>query len=149
MRLDYLCDFELAYRKEAFGEFVLLQPWGGKDGVGYGEGIGKVVGDRLRGQARWVNHPKRRSDGTYLPDAHGVILTDDGATILFSLRGRTTWVGAENERIGRQNLVVFFEAEDERYRWLSDAVCVLEGIIDPRSMQTVVNKVYVCVNELV
>ena len=91
MRLDHLCDMELMYRPESFGKFVLIRPYGGEEGAGYGEGEGTVKGERLRGTARWANYPRRRSDGAMLPDVHGVIQTDDRAHVLFSLRGRTVW----------------------------------------------------------
>ncbi len=148
MRLEHLCDMELQYRDEWFGRFVLLRPYGGQQGAGYGEGDGTVTGQRLSGTLRWVNHPKRRDDGAMLPDAHGVIRTNDGALLLFSLQGRTVWVEADGKRKGRQLLMVLFESEDVRYRWLNDAVCVLEGVIDPEKL-SMRSPVYVCLNELV
>ncbi len=63
--------------------------------------------------------------------------------------GRTIWIGAEGHRKGRQVLMILFEAEAERYRWLNDAVCILEGVIDPRALTMAPMPVYVCVNELV
>ena len=53
MRLEYLCDMELAYR-EAPGlgaKLLLIRPFGGEEGTGYGEGDGAVDGPRLRGAA--------------------------------------------------------------------------------------------------
>jgi hypothetical protein len=138
MRLDYLCELELAYTS-----LVALSPFGGSDGVAYGEGEGEVHGERLTGRARWSNHPKRRSDGVYLPDAHGAIETEDGATVVFHLRGRTRM----DDDAGRQNLVMTCESEDNRYAWLNAEVCVAEGVIDA-SRGTMTARVYVCVNEL-
>lgn len=145
MRLDYICDIELAYRAEpAYGtDFVLVRPYGGQEGTGYGEGDGTLTGPRLRGKARWVNHPHRRSDGVMMPDTHGVIVTDDAATILFSFQGRTLFEGST----GTQLLLVTFEAEDERYRWLNTSLCVLEGLIDSRTSKMYA-RIYACVNEL-
>ncbi len=148
MRLDHLCDMELVYRQELYGKFVLLRPYGTEEGAGYGEGDGTISGERLRGTARWVNHPRRRSDAAMLPDVHGVIRTDDGAHILFSFQGRTKWVGSAPDRRGSQVFMVLFEAADERYRWLNDALCVLEGVIDPKSL-TMRSLIYMCVNEIV
>lgn len=148
MKLEHLCDMELAYREESFGKFVLVRPYGGQEGSGYGEGDGVVRGARLSGRVRWVNHPRRRSDGAMLPDAHGIIQTNDGTQVLFSLHGRTVWVDAGGRRKGRQVLMVLFEADDERYRWLNASVCILEGVIDPEALTTVM-PIYVCVNELV
>ena len=91
MRLEHLCDIELCYQSLPFGtkKFVLVRPYGGEEGSGYGEGDGTVSGERLRGQVRWVNHPHRRSDGVMLPHAHGLVATDDGALVMFTLQGRT------------------------------------------------------------
>ncbi len=75
MRLEHFCDLQLAYRQEAFGEFALVRPYGGQEGRGYGEGDGSVTGEKLSGRVRWVNHPRRRSDGAMLPDASGIIQT--------------------------------------------------------------------------
>jgi len=83
-----------------------------------------------------------------LPDAHGLILTDDGAKILFSLQGRTSWVGTGAERRGHQVLVAMFEAEDERYQWLNDTLCIVEGVIDPKSL-IMRASVYACIHEKV
>lgn len=147
MRLDYLCDMDLTYRSQSSGKLVLVRPYGSEEGAGYGEGKGTVSGDRLRGTAIWANSPRRRSDGAMLPDVHGVIQTDDGAHVLFSLHGRTMWIDSGENRRGRQNLVVMFEAEDERYRWLNDTLCVLEGVIEPKTMN-MRSRIYLCVNEL-
>jgi len=43
---------ELGYREESFGKFVLVRPYGGDEGIGYGEGDGTVIGERLRGAGR-------------------------------------------------------------------------------------------------
>jgi hypothetical protein len=77
-----------------------------------------------------------------LPDVRGLIRTDDGASIVFELRGRTSF---GDDGIGRQNLVGWFEAEDERYRWLNDVVCIAEGVIDDDGMRLLV---YAGVHEL-
>ncbi len=63
---------------------------------------------------------------------------------MFSLQGRTFF---EDEK-GKQLLMVTFEAENERYRWLNTSFCALEGIIDAQtaSMRA---RVYACVNDLV
>ena len=142
MRLELLCDMEFVYREEKIysAGFVMVRPYGGEEGSAYGEGDGSVTGPRLKGKMRWVNHPHRRNDGVMLPNVHGVIVTDDGAKIIFSLEGRTVFKG-EN---GFQLLNVIFEAEDERYRWLNNTLCVLEGIIN----QKMDAKVYECIHEL-
>jgi hypothetical protein len=145
MRLEHICDMELVYREEPLygGKFMVVRPYGGEEGSGYGEGDGIVSGPKLKGAVRWVNHPHRRSDGTMLPDAHGVIVTDDGALVMFTLQGRTFF---ENDT-GKQVLTTLFEAEDQRYRWLNTTMCILEGVISAErgSMRA---HVYACVHEL-
>lgn len=79
------------YRREAFygeralmgGKFVLIQPCGEK-GSGYGKSDGTVRAEQAQGKLRWVNHPHRRSDGAMLPNAQRVIVTEDGAAVLYS-----------------------------------------------------------------
>jgi hypothetical protein len=145
MRLEHLCDMELVYREEPLyqGKFLVVRPYGGEEGSGYGEGDGSVRGPKLSGAVRWVNHPHRRSDGTMLPDAHGVIVTDDGALVMFTLQGRTFF---ENDT-GKQVLTTIFEAEDQRYCWLNTTMCILEGVISAErgSMRA---RIYACVHEL-
>ena len=105
MQLEPLCEMELVYRDSTFGEkFVLSKPYGSEEGSGYGEGEGTINGERIRGTLRWVNHPHRRSDGSMLPNAQGIIKTEDGALVHFSLEGRTVIVGGK----GRQLLSAIF-----------------------------------------
>lgn len=145
MRLEHLCDMELVFQDTPGlpAKFLLIRPYGGEEGRGYGEGDGTVTGERLRGRMRWVNHPCRRSDGAMLPDTYGVIQTDDGATVMFSLQGRTFFEG----ETGKQLLVTLFEAEDERYQWLNRTLCVLEGVIDAERL-AMRARVYACQHEL-
>src|SRR5206468_6024011 len=93
MQLEHICDIELIYREEALSgeKFLLVRPYGGEEGTGYGEGDGTVTGSRIQGSVRWVNHPHRRSDGTMLPDAHGIIMTHDQAVIIFTFQGSTVF----------------------------------------------------------
>lgn len=144
MKLDYLCDLDLTYRQLPLlnEDFALVRPYGTEEGTGYGEGDGNISGERLKGTVRWVNHPHRRSDSTMLPDAHGMILTDDHAVLLFSLQGRTTFAGEQ----GIQLLRMLFETEAEKYQWLNAALCVVEGMIVETHMRA---RVYVCVHDLV
>ncbi len=147
MRLSELCVFTWRYDdagRVPDGGFVLIRPYG-EQGGGYGEGDGTVSGDRLRGTVVWSNHPGRRGDGRMLPDVHGLITTDDGAQILFELRGRTVF-NADRSR-GGQGLIGTFEAADDRYTWLNDVVCIAEGVIRPDPNRIEV-RVYEGVNEL-
>ncbi len=146
MRLERLCRLALEYDERGGvpdGGFVLVAPYAGGDGGGYGAGHGTVRGERLNGVAAWSNHPRRRSDGRMLPDAHGVILTDDGARVIFELRGRTVF---RDPGRGTQSLIGWFESDDERYRWLNDVVCVAGGKIRVQELQTDID-VYVAVSE--
>jgi len=146
MRLEPLCDLEITYRREPLydGLLKMVAPYGTQEGSLYGEGDAVFRGERLSGTGRWMNNARRRSDGVNLPDVHGIVRTDDDAFVLFTLQGRT--LPAQDDR-RRQLLTVLFEAQEERYRWLNTAVCVLEGLISPGtgSMRA---RVYVCVHEL-
>jgi hypothetical protein len=145
MQLDYLCEMELSYRAEPLSQrhLVLVRPYGSEEGSAYGEGDGTVSGPALQGRVRWVNHPHRRSDGVMLPDAHGVIMTEDGAAILFTLQGRTVFAQGQ----GQQLLTVLFETEAEAYRWLNTTVCLLEGLISS-GMTHMQARIYVCRSDL-
>ncbi len=83
-----------------------------------------------------------------LPDVEGIIKTEDGAVVLFSLDGRTIWVDTPSGRQGRQLLRVLFEAEDQRYCWLNNSFCVLEGKINAQTVRMEA-RIYSCVSELV
>lgn len=144
MRLEHLCDMELAYREESLyqGNFVVARPYDAQEASGYGEGGGWVKGQRLQGTARWVNHPHCRADGVWLPNLHGVIQTEDQASILFNLQGRTKFTTAGQ---GHQLLTVLLETGDERYAWLNDSFCILEGVIEDFAMRA---QVLQCINEV-
>ncbi len=145
MRIELLGDLELRYRDTSFGEkFILVRPYGGEDGVGYGEGDGTIKGERISGNIRWVSHPSHRNDGSVLPRFDGVIKTNDGAIILFNFQGKTVWVNG----MGRQLLSAVFETQDSRYRWLNESFCVLEGAVDSPGLRIKLH-IYNCVNEMV
>jgi hypothetical protein len=118
-----------------------VSAYGGDEGIGYGEGRGTATG-RIDGDVVWSNFPRRRSDGQMLPNARGLITTSDGAAILFALRGRTIF---GDDGLGRQNLVGWFESDDDRYRWLNDVVCIAEGVIGTEGMEI---HVYAGIHEL-
>jgi hypothetical protein len=146
MLLEYICEMNLVYRELPLtGEkFMLVRPYGGEEGSAYGEGDGTVSGPRLQGTIRWVNHPHRRSDGTMLPDAHGIIFTSDRCFIMFTLQGRTIF----EQGVGKQLLNVIFEAEAEPYRWLNSTLCVLEGLIDGTRLEMRA-RVFACRSDMV
>jgi hypothetical protein len=134
MRLEPLCTFDWSYDEDGRVKppgYELVSPYDGEEGPAYGEGHGTARG-RIAGRVVWSNYPRRRSDGRMLPNVRGLVTTDDGASILFELRGRTFF---GDDGVGRQNLVGWFEAGDARYRWLNDVVCIAEGLIGEDAMQ--------------
>jgi uncharacterized protein DUF3237 len=86
---------------------------------------------RLSGSMRGANHPRRRGDGTFCPDFHGAIVTDDNATVLFQCGG----YGRAYPEGARQIVCWLTHASDHpRYRWLNDAVCVGTGEVRPEHL---------------
>jgi len=145
MRLEHVCDMELVYCEEPIysGMFLLVRPYGGEEAIGYGEGDGTVTGSKLCGTVRWVNHPYRRNDRTLVPDAHGVIVTDDDAMILFTLQGRAFF----EHDTGQPVLATSFEADDARYMWLNTTLCILEGVINTERKHMRA-RIYACIHDL-
>ena len=143
MRLEPLCAFDLHYTSD----FHLTRPYGNESGTGWGVGDGRVTGERVTGTAQWSNQPARRGDGAMLPNARGVVATDDGAEVVFDLTGRTVFVDRDGEEVGRQLLLVLLESEDRRSAWHNNAVCVGEGVISAEPM-TMHLDVFQCVSEL-
>src|SRR5689334_3902834 len=84
---------------------------------------------RLSARYRAANYPRRRADGALEPSFRGVLDTDDGATILFHWEG----LAAMTPSGMRQLLgMVQHVTDDERYAWLNERVCTLEGEVRPR-----------------
>jgi hypothetical protein len=83
----------------------------------------------LSGRYRASNFPRRRVDGVLEPSFRGVVATDDGASVLVRWDGvaRLTPSG-DRELLG----MAFHVSDDERYRWLNDQVCAVEGTVRPR-----------------
>lgn len=83
----------------------------------------------LSARYRGANFPRRRVDGALEPSFRGVLETDDGASILFRWDGlaRLTPSGMR-ELLG----AMFHVSDDDRYRWLNDRVCAVEGEVRPR-----------------
>ena len=78
----------------------------------------------LSGRFRGANHPRRRTDKTFAMDIQGVILTDDGATIMFDYQGY-----GRAYPVGRRQIVgaAWHVTGDERYTRLNDSICMLAG----------------------
>ena len=81
------------------------------------EAEGRCEG-KVSGNFRGANRARRRSGGgPFEPDYHGVIETEDGATILWDLTG----YGFPDE--GRAVVTIKHLAQDERYTWLNERLC--------------------------
>ena len=80
-----------------------------------------------------TDFPRRRVDGALEPEFRGVLETDDGATILFQWEGLATLTDS-----GMRRLLGMAQhtTDDERYRWLNDRVCAVEGEVRPRPGDT-------------
>ena len=129
------------------GRFQLVRAPEGGQGMGWGEGEGVARGPRLSGEVKWTSHAHRRSDGVMLPAGEGIVRTDDGATVLFEMRGRTVTLQKERGEKGGQLLHFSFETGDDRYAWMNRAMFVAEGVVDPGSLKLVLG-IHECVNEM-
>jgi hypothetical protein len=142
MRLEPLCRLSMRYDEGAW-----VRPFGGEEGAGFGWGGGTVTGDVLHGSVRWANFPRRREDGVWTPNLHGVIRTDDGGEILVTLHGQS--VQEAGPGVGRAILTrVEMLSDHATYRWLNTSFIVGEGEIDEESEAWWV-EAHVCVNEVV
>jgi len=126
VRLEHLFDLDLRYE----GEYVVVRPYGGLDGIGYAAGSGRATGPRVEGAVRFSNNPRVRGDGVLLPALDGSIATADGARLVFS----STGLGRKDEtgRRFRATLAMTFESDDERYAWLNDSLCVADATVTGR-----------------
>ena len=126
MRLEPLYRMEFTY---PHGWSVALAE-GGTEGQHLFLAEGRCDG-RLSGSMRGANHPRRRGDGTYCPDFDGVIVTDDGATVLFHCGG---YGRAYPE--GARQIVCWLThlSDDPGHRWLNDVVCVGTGEVRPEHL---------------
>jgi hypothetical protein len=70
-----------------------------------------------------MNHPRVRTDDVYLPDFQGVIETDDGARLVFDIRGFGRPRDYGREVVG----TIAHATADNRYGRLNDALCVFAG----------------------
>lgn len=84
---------------------------------------------RLSARYRAANFPRRRVDGALEPEFRGALETDDGATILFQWEGLAVLTDSGMRQLLGMGQHV---TNDERYRWLNDRVCAVEGEVRPR-----------------
>jgi Protein of unknown function (DUF3237) len=134
VRLEHLFDLDLRYE----GEYVVVRPYGGLDGVGYAAGTGRATGPKIVGAVRFSNHPRVRGDGVLLADLAGAIATDDGARIVFSLTGL-----GRKKPDGRSfdvALAMTLESDDERYAWANEALCVADASVAGRRVKMQVHR---------
>ena len=110
MRLERLYTLRLSYR-ELWAEGD--RRYGVMEGPCEGVITGRFVG---------ANHARIRGDGVYLPDVQGFITTDDGAKLLFDLKGR----GVIADDAFHAVAAVTHLAGDARYARLNDVVCAGE-----------------------
>jgi len=108
---------------------VTREGMSGTEGRSFLIAEGRASG-RLSARYRAANFPRRRVDGALEPEFRGVLETDDGATILFQWEGLATLTDS-----GMRQLLGIAQhtSDDERYRWLNDRVCGVEGEVRPRS----------------
>jgi hypothetical protein len=85
---------------------------------------------RLSARYRAANFPRKRADGSLVPEFRGVLETDDGGAILFEWQGL-----AVRSDIGTLRLLgsLVHTTDDPRYRWLNDRVCAVEGEVRHRT----------------
>ena len=116
--------------------FSYPESWGGviegdrgSEGHYYFIAEGRAEGE-IAGRVRGANHPRARIDGNALPNFQGAIETDDGAHILFDMRGY-----ARPYPEGRRQIVVSgtHTSPDERYAWMNDVIFVGTGEIRPNT----------------
>jgi len=116
--------------------FTTPESWSvSREGLSGTEGRSFLIAEgrasgRLSARYRAANFPRRRADGALEPEFRGVLETDDGATILFHWEGLATMTDSGMRRLlGMAQHV----SDDERYRWLNDRVCAVEGEVRPRT----------------
>ena len=127
-------------------------PTHGEDGdwLAYVEGDGAVSGDRLSGELRWTNHPRRRADGTWLPSFEGVLKTSDGAEILFAFNGYNQGLADPFEYEHRAALgALTLASANPAYQWVNNVFAVIEADVrpsaDPERWRL---RAYECANEI-
>ena len=102
----------------------------GAEGQSFLIAEGRAEG-RLSARYRAANYPRRRADGALEPSFRGVLETNDGATILFQWDGLATMTPS-----GMRQLLGMIQhvTDDDRYAWLNDRVCTVEGEVRPRTV---------------
>jgi hypothetical protein len=108
---------------------VTLEGDTGTEGRSFLIAEGRAEG-RLSARYRAANFPRHRVDGALEPEFRGVLETDDGASILFHWEGLAALTpSGMRQLLGMTQHV----SDDERYAWLNDRVCAVEGEVRPRA----------------
>jgi hypothetical protein len=148
MKLGLLFEGELLFDETTEVGF----PTHGEDGdwLAYVEGGGALSGERLSGDVRWTNHPRRRADGTWLPTFEGVIKTNHRAEILFAFSGYNQGVTDAYEYEHRSALAALTLASaNPAYLWVNHVFAVIEADVrpnaDPEHWRL---RAYECLNEI-
>src|SRR5262245_45675646 len=127
-----------------YGASSWHRPYGGEEGVGFGQGGGRVSGE-LEGTVAWANFPRRREDGVWTPNLRGTISTSGGEEILLSIHGQSI----EEEPPGQFRAIlarIELATDAEQWRWLNTCFLVGEGEIDEEREEWWLDT-FVCVNE--
>jgi hypothetical protein len=102
----------------------------GAEGQSFLIAEGRATG-RLSARYRAANYPRRRADGALEPSFRGVLETDDGAAVLFRWDGLASLTDSGmRQLLGTTQHIT----DDERYAWLNDRVCAVEGEVRPRAV---------------
>src|SRR5206468_11197617 len=111
---------------------------------GFGGSEGAVAGRKLRGELRWAHHARRREDGVWCPDLHGVVATEDGTKGLLNMEGYNVVEKVPSVRSAITAMCTFGSA-DARYRWLNAVIAIVEGVREQQANRVRL-KAYACVN---
>ena len=123
--LTHLFDAELVYRSE-------MEPLTrAGEGELIGSGDGTVLGDTIVGALAWTLF-ERPGTLSCAMNPVGVIETEEGARVRLEARGFARR-SDEASRIWDVAATLRFESDDERYRWLDNALGVWEGEFDAES----------------
>ncbi len=124
MSLERLFEAQLVYRSG----MDPLVPAADGEGQLVGSGEGTVTGSRLAGRLRWTLF-EEPGELVCAMNPVAVIETEDGAQIRFQARGYGRRGSKEDPR-WKVAATLRFESDDERYRWLGDALGFWEGEFD-------------------
>jgi hypothetical protein len=120
MRLETLYTVRFIYPQ---GWEVVLDGPEGKEEQHFYFAEGRVDGG-ITGRFRAANHPRRRTDRTFLMDIKGFIEPDDGGLITLEYKGYgRPYPAGRRQVVG----VATHLSDHEQYRRLNQVVCVIAG----------------------